>query len=114
MGLHLPHLGQYDHISLFLTPAYRPRICTDRPTTTRVVQVWPEGVSEQLQDCFNNTDWTIFEDDNIHTYSSSVLFYIQCCMDNVTTTKQICVFPNKKPWMTKEVRLLLKARNTTF
>ncbi len=110
----LPHLEQSDNISLFLTPAYRPRICTDRPTTTRVVQVWPEGASEQLQDCFNNTDWTIFEDDNIDTYTSSVLFYIKCCMDNVTTTKQIRVFPNNKPWMTREVRLLLKARNTAF
>ena len=60
------------------------------------MQEWPEGNSEQLQDCFSCTDWTIFEDDNIGTYTSSVLFYIKCCMDNVTTTKQICAFPNNK------------------
>lgn len=110
----LPHLGQSDHISMFPTPAYRPRICTGRPTTTRVVQVRPEGASEQQQDCFNKTDWTIFKDDNINTYTSSVLFYIKCCMDNFTTTKQIRVFHNNKPWMNREVRLLLKTRNTAF
>ena len=109
----LPHLGQSDHISLFLTPAYRPRICTSGPTT-KVLQVWPEGASEQLRDCFSDTDWTIFEEDNIDTYTASVLFYIKCCMENITTTKQICVFPNNKPWMTRGVRLLLKTRNTAF
>lgn len=110
----LPHLGQSDHISMFPTPTYRPRICTGRPTTTRVVQVRPEGASDQQQDCFNKTDWTIFKDDNVNTYTSSVLFYIKCCMDNVTTTKQIHVFHNNKPWMNREVRLLLKTRNSAF
>ncbi|KAK0142423.1 hypothetical protein N1851_019868 [Merluccius polli] len=92
---------------------YRPRICTSGPTT-KVLQVWPEGASEQLRDCFSDTDWTIFEEDNIDTYSASVLFYIKCCMENITTTKQIRVFPNNKPWMTRGVRLLLKTRNTAF
>lgn len=76
--------------------------------------MWPEGASEQLQDCFSCTDWTIFEDDNIDTYTSSVLCYIKCCRDNVITMKRIRVFPNNKPWMTKDVQLLLKARNTAF
>ena len=44
----LPHLGQSDHISLFLTPAYRPIISTVKPTA-RAIQVWPEGASEPLQ-----------------------------------------------------------------
>ena len=76
--------------------------------------MWPEGASEQLRDCFSDTDWTIFEEDNIDTYSASVLFYIKCCMEIITTTKQIRVFLNNKPWMTRGVRLLLKTRNTAF
>lgn len=76
--------------------------------------MWPEGASEQLQDRFSCTDWTIFEDDNIDTYTYSVLFYIKWCMENVTTTKRICVVPNNKPWMTKDIQLLLKACNTTI
>ena len=35
-------------------------------------------------------------------------------MENITTTKQIRVFPNNKPWMNRGVRLLLKTRNTAF
>ncbi|TWW61347.1 hypothetical protein D4764_05G0014370, partial [Takifugu flavidus] len=34
--------------------------------------------------------------------------------DSITTTKRITTYPNQKPWMNKEVRLLLKARNTAF
>lgn len=35
-------------------------------------------------------------------------------MDTVTITKQIRIFPNNKPWMNKEVQLLLRARNMAF
>lgn len=38
----LPHLGQSDHIYLFLTPAYRSLVNTVKPTV-RELQVWPEG-----------------------------------------------------------------------
>lgn len=44
----LLHLGQSDHISLFLTPANRPRISTDKPTA-RVIQVWPEEASSSCR-----------------------------------------------------------------
>ena len=35
-------------------------------------------------------------------------------MGTVSVDKCIRVFPNQKPWMTSQVRSLLKARNTTF
>ncbi|KAK3507242.1 hypothetical protein QTP70_012141 [Hemibagrus guttatus] len=35
-------------------------------------------------------------------------------MDQVTTQKPIILFPNQKPWMDREVRLLLIVRNTAF
>lgn len=40
--------------------------------------------------------------------------YFAFCMGTVTVAKGIRVFPNQKPWMTTEVRLLLKGCNTTF
>ncbi|KAL0186167.1 hypothetical protein M9458_017837 [Cirrhinus mrigala] len=51
---------------------------------------------------------------NIDSYTSSVLDYINTTIDSVTTQKQITIYPNQKPWMNKEVRLLLKAHNTAF
>lgn len=35
-------------------------------------------------------------------------------MDTVPTTNQILVFLNSKPWMTRGIRVLLKACNTSF
>ncbi|KAK3510456.1 hypothetical protein QTP70_007613 [Hemibagrus guttatus] len=43
-----------------------------------------------------------------------LLDYINTTIDSVTTEKQITMYPNQKPWMNKEVRLLLKARNAAF
>lgn len=46
--------------------------------------------------------------------TDSVLCYIKTCIDNVTVDKTIMIYPNHKPWMTKEVQLLVKRRNITF
>ena len=40
--------------------------------------------------------------------------YISTTIDGVTTQKQITMYPNQRPWMNRNVRLLLKARNTAF
>ncbi|XP_078236763.1 uncharacterized protein LOC140702313 [Pogona vitticeps] len=109
----LPSLGQSDHISLFLIPSYRPLVKRIRPSI-REIQVWPVDASEQLQDCFRSTDWALFEEDNVDTYASTVLFYIKSCINVVTTTRQVQVFSNNKPWLNREVCLLLKARNAAF
>lgn len=79
----LPHLGQSDHMSLFLMPAYTP-LRKSAPTTTRTVKTWPEGASEQLQDCFESTIWDVFEHQDLEQYTTAVLGYIKYCMNNVT------------------------------
>ncbi|KAK3532935.1 hypothetical protein QTP70_003799 [Hemibagrus guttatus] len=107
-----PHLGSSDHISIELTPSYRPLICRTQPSF-KTVQVWSEESTSQLQDCFENTDWELFiQSADLEEYSSSVLAYITFCTDTVLTTKTIKVFPNQKPWLARKVRSLLKARNS--
>lgn len=56
----LPHLGQSDHMSLLLIPAYTP-LRKSAPTVTRTVKPWPDGAFEQLPDCFETTTWEVFE-----------------------------------------------------
>ncbi|KAI3374216.1 hypothetical protein L3Q82_005941 [Scortum barcoo] len=51
---------------------------------------------------------------HLDQYASSVLDHISTTIDSVTTQKQITMYPNQKPWMNWDVRLLLKARNTAF
>ena len=102
-----------DHMSLLLIPAYTP-IRRSAPTTTRMVKTWPEGAMGQLQDCFENTDWSIFENEDLEQYTAAVLGYIKHCIDTVTVDKQVKVYPNTKPWMTKVVTSLLKERDRAF
>uniref|UniRef100_UPI0037E88240 NLR family CARD domain-containing protein 3-like n=1 Tax=Semicossyphus pulcher TaxID=241346 RepID=UPI0037E88240 len=81
---------------------------------TKTVKVWPDGASLQLQDCFKRTSWDIFEHPDLGVFTDSVLCYIKNCIDTVTVDKRIQVYPNQKPWMTREVQRLLKERNPAF
>ncbi|MGL4742423.1 MAG: hypothetical protein ACRC41_16790 [Sarcina sp.] len=91
----LPHLGQSDHLSLFLTPKYSPLINRVKPSV-RTIKVWPAGVDSTLQDRFQHTDWSMFASQatcgshtDIDSYTASVLDYINITTDSVTTQKQI-------------------------
>ncbi|KAK0149886.1 RNA-directed DNA polymerase from mobile element jockey [Merluccius polli] len=108
----LPHLGMSDHLSLLLVPAYIPLRKKPKPVT-RTIKIWPEG-ADQLQDCFQNTDWNIFEHQELQERTDTVLCYIKRCTDTVTVNKHVRVYPNQKPWMTPAVKALLKARNSAF
>ncbi|KAL0175804.1 hypothetical protein M9458_028134 [Cirrhinus mrigala] len=116
----LPHLGASDHITVMLMPAYRPLVKVTKPVRKQI-QVWPEGSSEALQDCFDTTDWSMFKQaatynntTDLQEYAETVTAYINKCTEDVTVTKTITVRANQKPWMTGEVYRLLKARNVAF
>ncbi len=115
-----PHLGYSDHISVMLIPAYRPLLKLAKPVQ-KLITIWPENATSTLQDCFQCTDWNIFKEAatyNNHTdlqeYTETVTAYIKKCMDDVTVTKTITTRANQKPWMTAEVRGLLKTRDEAF
>ncbi len=115
-----PHLGYSDHISVMLIPAYRPLLKLAKPVQ-KLITIWPENATSSLQDCFQCTDWNMFKEAatyNNHTdlqeYTETVTAYIKKCMDDVTVTKTITTHANQKPWMTAEVRGLLKTRDEAF
>ncbi|KAL6477278.1 hypothetical protein MHYP_G00131130 [Metynnis hypsauchen] len=109
----LPHLGQSDHLSLLLSPVYTPLRRRARPTM-KTVTTWPDNALSKLQDCFEQTDWDLFEHQELETFTVTVLDYIKFCTGNVTVDKNIRVYPNQKPWMTSQVRSLLRARDAAF
>lgn len=43
-----------------------------------------------------------------------ILCHISKCVVDVTNTRTITIHPNQKPWLTAEVRSLLRARDSTF
>ncbi len=112
-----PHLGFSDHISVMLIPAYRPLLKLAKPVQKQIT-LWPDNATSALQDCFQDTDWNMFKVTatyNNHTdlqeYIETVTAYIKKCIEDVTVTKTITTRANQKPWMTAEVRGLLKTRD---
>ncbi len=92
-ALFLPHLRASDHITVMLMPAYRPLVKVIKPIHKQI-QVWPEGSSEALQDCFDTTDWNMFKQaatynntTDLQEYTETVTAYITKCIDDVTVTR---------------------------
>lgn len=71
--------------------------------------------------CFDTTDWKMFRQAatyNNHTdiekYTDTDTSYIRKCIDDVTHTKTTITSANQKPWLTDDVRRLLRERNHAF
>ncbi len=115
-----PHLGYSDHISVMLIPAYRH--FSSLPNRFKnSSQFGQMMLPSTLQDCFQCTDWNMFKEaatynnhTDLHEYTETVTAYIKKCIDDVTVTKTITTRANQKPWMTAEVRGLLKTRDEAF
>lgn len=115
-----PHLGCSDHISVMLISAYRPLFRRTKPLQKQV-KIWPVVAISALQDCFECTDWHMFREaatygdsTNLEEYTASVTSYISKCIDDVTFSKTITTRSNQKPWMTAEVRALLRTQDSAF
>ncbi|CAG5957692.1 unnamed protein product [Menidia menidia] len=93
--------------------AYTPLSRQTKPTK-KTITTWPEDALPRLQDCFENTQWEAFYHEDLEIFTDAVLSYIKYCIGNVTVEKRIWVFPNQKPWMTRQVRMLLRARDSAF
>ncbi|KAK3541394.1 hypothetical protein QTP86_024589, partial [Hemibagrus guttatus] len=113
-----PHLGYSDHISVMLSPAYRPLVRHSK-SVLKLVKTWLEGAISALQHCVECTDWDMFREaatkgdtTDLEEYTSSVTSYISKCIVDVTIS--ITTRSNQKPWMTRKVRALLKFRDSAF
>lgn len=68
----------------------------------------------QLQNCFADTEQSLFQYQDLGVYTETVLSYIKFFTGNDTVDKCIRIFPNQKPWLTSQVRTLLRDRDTAF
>ena len=60
--------------------------------------------------CFEYTDWQVFLDgcsDNPDEFTDTVTSYIQFCEETIIPTKTVSIFPNNKPWISKELKSIL-------
>ena len=64
--------------------------------------------------CFDVTDWEVFFDSGIPTSWDSITSYIQFCEDTDINTQTVLVFPNNKPWVSKDLKMCLNERMFAF
>ncbi|KAI3359037.1 hypothetical protein L3Q82_015413 [Scortum barcoo] len=71
-----------DHV---YTPyADTQKLKRDRPVT-QTIQQWSDQSDSALRDCFSTTEWCVFKDTDINTYTDAVIGYIGKCIDDVET-----------------------------
>ncbi|KAI3368019.1 hypothetical protein L3Q82_026845 [Scortum barcoo] len=81
---------------------------------TRTIQQWSDQSDSALRDCFSTTEWCVFKDTDINTYTDAVIGYIGKCINDVVPRITVQTFPNQKPWVNGEVRAKLKARTGAY
>ena len=103
--------GKSDHNSILLIPAYKQKLKQEAPVT-RSIKKWSDEADAKLQDCFASTDWNMFRDssDSTEEDTTSVMGFINKCIDDVVPTVTVRTYPNQKPWFTGNIGTELKAR----
>ena len=114
-ALPCPPFGKSDQNSILLIPTYKQKLKQEVPVTNSIWE-WSDGVDATPQDCFATTGWNMFRDssDGIEEYTTSIIGFINKCIDNVVPTVTIRTYPKQKPWITGNIRIKLKARAATF
>ncbi|KAG1960366.1 hypothetical protein F2P79_006258 [Pimephales promelas] len=111
----LPPLGSADHSSILLAPAYTPVVKRVEKVTKDIKQWTPDGI-DRLQGCFETTDWNILTScsANISEQVDTVSAYITFCVDSIIPSKKVTIFPNNKPWVTKDLKNILNKKKRLF
>ncbi|XP_072372170.1 uncharacterized protein [Scyliorhinus torazame] len=110
-----PHFGKSDHKTVLLLPAYKQILKRENPAK-KVVQCWSEETEELLRDCLETVDWSIFKNSapNLNEYATTVTDSISKYVDDCVPKKTVRTFPNRKPWLNREIDSLLKDRSEAF
>ncbi|KAK3508723.1 hypothetical protein QTP70_004266 [Hemibagrus guttatus] len=108
-------LGLSDHCLVHLLPTYRPKLKSAKPVV-RTVKRWTSETEQDLQACFECTDWSIFEAGvtDLDELTETVTSYISFCEDMCIPTRTDLTFNNDKPWFTEKLRHLRQAKKDAF
>lgn len=77
------------------------------------VTVWSDDTIERLKGCFLYTDWDVFSNRVIDETTETIMDYINFCVDNVLTKKNVIVYPNNKPYK-KELKNCINRKKNAF
>ncbi len=108
-----PPLSNSDHNMIHLILTYRTVFKSSKPEV-KTISVWSENSVETLKGCFLSTDWEILQNGDIHEATVTTTEYIKFCEDNVLEKKCVTVFPNNKPYITKEIKECINWKKQKF
>ncbi|PIK45538.1 hypothetical protein BSL78_17609 [Apostichopus japonicus] len=115
LSIQLPKLGKADHNLVNLVPRYRPKIQREKPRTIAVRQ-WNNASIDHLRAELDSTDWDIFVEASadVHKLTQTISDYISFYVENTIPSKQVKIFPNNKPWITKRVKVIINKKKGLF
>ncbi len=90
-----PPFGKSDHVSVLFLRSYRQKLKQDR-SVTWTNQRWSDQSDSTLCHYFSATQWCVFQDNNINTYTDTVMGYIGKCIDDFVSRITVLTFPNQK------------------
>ena len=107
-------LGHSDHNLIHLLPEYRQKLKRHKPII-KTTKKWTNDNIETLRGCFECTDWDVFFGNNtIDEATEAVSNYIKFCENLVLPEVRHKIYPNNKPWITKDIRSLLERKHKAF
>ena len=98
-------IGNSDHNMLYCMPKYVQKLKSEDRKCTQIRQ-WSDEGTDTLRACFECTDWDVLcketctLEENVEVCSC----YIKFCTDMIIPTKNVTIYPNNKPWVTKHVK----------
>jgi len=110
----LPPLGNSDHNMVQLQPSYIQKLKAVKPMS-KSVKVWNAENQELVAGSLACTDWSVFIESchDLDDLTCTVSDYIHFCIDSLVPEKEVKLYPNNKPWITKDLRSKLQAKHCT-
>ncbi|PIK47650.1 hypothetical protein BSL78_15480 [Apostichopus japonicus] len=109
----LAQLGSSDHSIIHMSPKYHRELERSKPIEKTQLS-WNKEAVDQLRGCFECTDWNVFDDPNLQDTTTTVTEYINFCADLIIPKKSFRIFPNSKPWLSKELKSLVYEKKAAF
>ena len=113
-SLQRPPVGSADHNAVYMLPQYVKKLKKD-PIEIKTIKVWDSDAIERMRSCLETTDWNVLTvGKNVHETADVLSSYIQFCEEVNVHTKPVRIYPNSKPWITKDLKKQINDRNRLF
>ena len=89
---------------------------TKNKNQTRPCQLRTNDSVQEIRGCFEVTTWNVFRENcnDLAEIVDTATSYIKFCEETVIKAKSMSVCANKKPWVTKDLKVHLHPKKFAF